>query len=215
MDAVKQLVSPSVLQEIAKAAFTITGEKFVQSLDREAVNNPKKYHHIYEWGRLGSPDGRLFVLERESILSGILEINTSFLQSSVPVPTKAGFDKSISSNDIFRYKASVMEKGAPISYVTSRIQTFLGYDGQAFIAPGTKITILNPGGVATKNAFSDFMVNWYLEHTNSIMDSSGLYEKIALGTAAVLSLDKTGVSEVRRAVASVVDSMGGNLEVIK
>ena len=138
----EELTKPAMLQEIAKAAFTILGERFVQAVDRESVQNPKKFHHVYEWGRLGSPDGRLFILERTGILGGSLSMSTSFLPSNVPVPRKTdAFVKGgriVSNSDIFRYKASVMEKGGPISFVTNKITPFLGAEGEAFVAAGTK-----------------------------------------------------------------------------
>jgi hypothetical protein len=214
VDAVKQLASSSVTQEIAKAAFAVLGERFVKDLDRESIQNPKKFHHVYEWGRLGTPDGRLFVLEREGILNGNLSIRTNFLPSNVPVPTRNTFTRSINTTDIFRYKADVMEKGLPVSFVAQKVLSFMGAEGQAFVAPGTRINIMNPGGIASKNAFSDFMISWYVQHTNAIMDSSGLYERIANETAAIITANGS-ITDVRRQVASIVNSMGGNVEVIQ
>jgi len=214
VDAVKQLASSSVTQEIAKAAFTVLGERFVKDLDRESIQNPKKFHHVYEWGRLGTPDGRLFVLEREGILNGNLSIRTNFLPSNVPVPTRNTFTRSINTTDIFRYKADVMEKGLPVSFVAQKVLSFMGAEGQAFVAPGTRINIMNPGGIASKNAFADFMISWYVQNTNAIMDSSGLYERIANETAAIITANGS-ITDVRRQVASIVNSMGGNVEVIQ
>lgn len=219
VEGIKELTKPTVLQEIAKAAFVILGERFANSVDREAVRNPKKFHHVYEWGRLGSPDGRLFVLEREGILNGNLSIKTNFLPSKVPVPQKSGsFSKggrSVTSKNIFRYKADVMEKGGPVTFVTSKITNFLGEEGDVFVAPGTKITILHPGGIQTQNAFGSFMVNWYVENANLIMDSSGLYERIVGEAAKVLNSKSGGVAEVRSVVSSIVNSFAGGKEVIR
>jgi hypothetical protein len=219
VDGIKELTRPTTLQEIAKAAFTILGERFVQAVDRESVQNPKKFHHVYEWGRLGSPDGRLFILERTGILGGSLSMSTSFLPSNVPVPRKTdAFVKGgriVSNSDIFRYKASVMEKGGPISFVTNKITPFLGAEGEAFVAAGTKITILHPGGVQTQNAFGKFMIDWYVENTDIIMNSSGLYERIVNEASKVLSNNSGGTTQVRSIVASVANSIAGNREVIK
>ena len=79
----EELAKPSVVQEISKAVFTVTGERFVQAVDRFAVQNPKKMHHVYEWGGLGKPNARLFVIERTNILGGVLDINTNFLNSKL------------------------------------------------------------------------------------------------------------------------------------
>lgn len=214
VNSARQLTSSSVMQEIAKVAFTLTGERFVKDLDRESVQNPKRFHHVYEWGRLGTPDGRLFVLERAGILNGNLTINTNFLPSKVPVPSTDSFQRSITAKNIFRYKADVMERGTPVSFVADKVLSFLGSDGQAFVAPGTRITIMNPGGAGTKNAFSEFMIDWYIKNTQLIMESSGLYERIANETATIIN-SNGGITDVKRQVASIVNSMGGNVEVIQ
>jgi hypothetical protein len=220
VSAIEELLSPTVLQEVAKGAFTILGERFVVAVDREAVRNPKKLHHIYEWGKIGNPSGRLFVIERAGILGGTLIINTSFLPSRLPVPvpkelkTPGPTGKFVSSKNIFKYKAEVMEKGFPISFDTKKIITFLGSEGQVFVPPGKTITIMNPGGIQTKNAFRDFMVMWYTEHSNTIMDASGFYEKIAHDTALVVSSAGGNKTAVKSVVAQIVNSIPGNKEVI-
>lgn len=220
IDAAKELVAPTVLQEIAKASFTILGERFVTAVDREAVRNPKKLHHVYEWGKLGSPSGRLFVIRRSGILGGTLVMSTSFTASRAPVPippelqNPGATGKSVTARSIFKNKAEVMEAGNPVSFEAKRIITFLGTEGQVFVKPGTRITIMNPGGMQTKNAFRDFMVSWYTEHSAIIMDASGYYEKVASEAAAVITAGG-GISAVRQAVARITNSIEGNKEVIK
>lgn len=219
VDGIKELTRPTTLQEIAKAAFVILGERFVNAVDREAVQNPKKLHHVYEWGRLGSPDGRLFILERAGILGGNLLITTSFLPSNVPVPRKSDAfvkgGRTISNSDIFRFKAGVMEKGSPVSFVTNKITAFMGAEGEAFVAPGTKITILHPGGIQTQNAFGKFMIDWYVAHTNTIMETSGLYERIVNEASRVLGSNAGSTAQVRAVVANIANSIAANREVIR
>lgn len=214
---VKELTSPSVMQEIAKAAFTITGSQFAQAVDRYSVRNPKRMHHVYEWGQIGNPSARLFVIKREGILGGTLDIDVSFKMSRKPVPIPSELtgmqgNRSVSSKSIFKDKANVMESGRSVKFIAKKVLTFLGDDGQVFVAPGTQITINNPGGVQTKNAFQTFMVEWYIQNAQSVMDSSGFYETIATGAAKAVE-SGAGVLGVRRAVASVTDkiSMGGEV----
>jgi len=219
--AIEELVSPTVLQEIAKGAFTILGERFVFAADREAVRNPKKLQHVYEWGKIGQPSGRLFVIERAGILGGTLIMNTSFLPSKLPVPIPQELQvpgptgKYVSAHNIFKYKADVMEKGLPVSFDVKNIITFLGAQGQVFVNPGKTITIMNPGGIQAKNAFRDFMVDWYTKNSNVIMETSGFYEKIAQDTAIIVSSGEGTRSAVRRAVSLIVNSIPGNKEVIR
>jgi hypothetical protein len=214
-NSVEELVAPTVLQEIAKAAFVITGERFVLDVDKYAAQNPKKMHHVYEWGKIGNPSGRLFVIERLGILNGNLVVGYNFLPSKLPVPIPSEMltpglnGKNVTKQSIFRDKAKVMEEGRAISYTTNKMLAFLGTDGPVFRRPGDKIEILHPGGVAVKNAFADYMIKWYTEHPNLIMSSSGLYETLA-SQAAIAITNGAGVSGVRKIASSLANSIGGD-----
>lgn len=218
VNSVKELTSPSVMQEVAKAAFTITGSQFAQAVDRYSVRNPKKMHHVYEWGQIGNPSARLFVIRREGILSGNLDIDVSFKMSKMPVPIPSALQTSngmrkVTSRNIFKDKANVMESGRSVTFIAKKVLTFLGDDGQVFVAPGTQITINNPGGIQTKNAFQTFMVEWYIQNAQAIMDSSGFYETIAQQAAKAVE-SGAGTLGVRKAVASVSDKITTGREVI-
>lgn len=218
----EELAKPSVMQEISKAVFTVTGERFVQAVDRFAVQNPKKMHHVYEWGGLGKPNARLFVIERTNILSGVLDINTNFLNSKLPVPIPSELQipgstgKFVTSKSIFKYKAQVMEDGRPVSIRANKILTFLGSEGQVFVQPGTIINIKNPGGIGTKNSFFNFMVEWYTQNADSVMDSSGMYERIVNDVSIALTAKPTlGVTGVRKVVKAVTDEYSKGITAIK
>lgn len=209
----EELVRPTVLSEIARATFSLTAERFMIDVDSYAKRNPKKMHHVYEWGGVGNPSKRLFVLERSQILYGNLVISSNFLPSRVPVPInpellqpgKTG--KIVSARNIFRNKAEVMENGTPISFTAKRVLAFTGGSGLAFIAPGTKINILNPGGVQTKNAFAQYLLDWYNSKGVVVMDASGYYERLANDTAIALQSNKSGVAAVREAAKNIADQI--------
>lgn len=218
--AIESLVSDSILQEIAKATFSITGQRFMIAADNYARANPKKMHHVYEWGGVGQLTARLFVLERSAILSNGLNISAKFLPSRLPVPiapilrTPGSTAKSVSRKNVFKNKAEVMEAGERVSFRAQRVLAFAANNGIAFVAPGTQINILHPGGIQTKNAFANFMLGWYTEYANSIMDGSGIYESIASEVALALNKNNAGISQVKQAVAKVADlASGGRLEI--
>lgn len=219
IDAIKELTSPKVIEEIAKAAFVISGEKFMNAVDREAVRNPQAFHHVYEWGRLGSPDGRLFYLERKRILNGNLEIESNFLPSRVPVPRdSARFSKgpsTLSSKNIFRFKAKVMEEGRQVSFITSKVTPLSGTEDGGFVAPGTRINILNPGGIATKNAFAQFMVDWYVANLNEVVYQSGILERIESEVARVVERKSVSKTDIRNIVATISNSISGGKDEIR
>jgi hypothetical protein len=221
VEAIGQMTKSSFLDEVAKAAFTIITERFVLAADRYAVRNPKAMHHVYEWKSLGNPNARLFVLDRTSIVNGNLVITSRFTQSRVPVPIdpellipgKTG--KYVNSRNVFRNKAQVMEDGQQITYEAQRMLAFKSIGGLHFIRPGTIVNIKNPGGVATKNAFSTFMLDWYNSNAQSIMDASGLYEKIVNDTSLLLSRNGTGMEDVQKLVTEIANTVSAGKVQIK
>jgi hypothetical protein len=211
----------SVLNSISKAVFSITSERFVLAVDGYARANPKKMHHVYEWGMIGSEQGRLFVLERSLIAGGSLVINSNFLKSKMPVPVNeellmpGATGKFVTRRSIFADKATVMEKGDPVSFTAERILAFVGETGLVFIRPGTTVNILNPGGMGTKNAFAEYMLQWYTDNGSSIMDSSGIYSKISSDVARALSVKGAGPKQVALAVENAIASSGLDKEIIQ
>lgn len=220
LNNIKQITKPAVVDEISKAVFTITAEKFVLAVDKYARANPKKMHHVYEWGQLGQVEGRLFVLVRSSILEGTVVIDSEFLPSKLPVPVNpellipGATGKIVTRRSIFKYKADVMEKGDPVSFTAERVLSFVGSDGLVFIKPGTTINILNPGGVGTKHAFADFFISWYTDFAGQVIDASGLYERLSEDITIALNGNRVNINTVKNAVISSIDSMDLDQEVV-
>jgi hypothetical protein len=221
VNALKKIASPEVLEEISKAVFAITGPKFVSAVDSYSRRNPKSMHHVYEWGRIGDKNARLFVIERVSVLGGSLVINSNFIPSRTPVPInpemlRAGkTGKSVTSKNIFRDKASIMESGRMVSYRAKKVLAFMGTDGMVFIAPGTQVNIASPGGKGVKSSFGKFMLDWYTKNGNVVMNSSGFYERMVDDISKVLSVKGAGSGEVKQTIARLVDIIDVNRGVIK
>jgi hypothetical protein len=218
---IKELTSTSVLNEVGKAAFVILGERFMLAADRYAVANPKSMHHVYEWNKIGNPKARLFILERSKVMSGTILVNSTFLPSKSFVPIKSSnligpSTRSFSlSRHVFRNKAVVMEEGKSVRFKAQKTLSFFANDDQVFVAPGTVINIMNPGGVGVKHSFSRFLTDWYTKNAHSVIDSSGLYSKIVNEAASALNKKNAGVAEVKLAARKVSNSIGGEASVIK
>jgi hypothetical protein len=211
--AIKELTKPKVLEQISKAIFSITGERFMIDVDNYARINPKKMHHVYEWGKVGLSNARLFELKREVILNGSLIVSTNFLPSKMPVPISPELlipgrtGKTVSRRSIFANKATVMEAGTPVSFTAKRMLAFMGNNGIAFISPGTQINILHPGGLQTKNSFATYMLEWYTKNGNTVMDASGFYERMANDVAVVLNSNKAGITQIQAAITNLANQI--------
>ena len=221
MNNIKEITKPSVVTQLSKAIFTITGEDFVAATDRYARANPKKMHHVYEWGKIGDPSGRLFVLKRSHILNGNLMINANFLPSKMPVPINPELlvpgptNKVVTSKSIFADKANVMEEGHSINYTAKKILAFVGNSGIVFIRPGKQINILHPGGTGVRGAFAQFMSEWYMQNGYASIENSGFYEKISKDVSIALNKKNANINTVRKAVTDTIIGLGLDQEIIK
>ena len=221
VEAIGYMKDPYFLDAVCRAAFVIVSKRFVVAIDKFSAMNPKAMHHVYEWNMIGRPNGRLFVLNRTKLMSGTSLIEASFLPSKVPTPIdpelllpgKSG--KFVNSKNIFKNKAEVMESGTAIDYTAQKFQPFVTLEGMKFIRPGQRVYIQHPGGKYVKKSFETFMTAWYAKNSQAIMDSSGLYEKIANEASVILSKTNTGINDIKYMVDNIVHSITLGSEVIK
>ena len=217
---IQELQSKAVLEELANAVFTLTGKAFKKAMDLEAKANPKKYHHIYEWNKVGNSMSRLFFLYKQSSADGKLIIRPGFKQSKTKVPVdpvllapgKTG--KVVAARHVFRDKASIMEAGKPIIYRTSKATPIPSGGKLNFVAAGTVIRNYNPGGKEVKGSFEKFYNAWFNTKVNSIISSSGIAEKIDQLTAATLNHKKAGPAQVRTAIINLLRQYSKGQEVL-
>jgi hypothetical protein len=149
--------------KLAKKLGDLSIEVFYDYLDGLARNHPGMLHHVYEWGQVGDPFGRLYELRMMVGKRGV-SVTADFLESDVPSP---------SSNEPFYDKANIMEEGIPVVVTEKDAQVlFFEIDGEEFFRHGP-IYIANPGGSATRGsfvkAFNDFYQNYFNKiYLNSI-----------------------------------------------
>jgi hypothetical protein len=216
----KELSSKAVLEELASAVFTMSGKAFIKAMNLEAKSSPKKYHHIYEWKQVGSNTARLFFIYKQSSAGGKLIIKPGFIQSKTKVPvapellTPGRTGKSVASRHVFRDKASIMEKGTPVIFRTSK-PTPMPDGGQIkFVAANTVIRNYNPGGKEVKGSFEKYFNYWFQTKVNSVVNSSGILGAIDSELAKVLNKKKAGPAEVRSAIINLLKQYSQGQDVI-
>lgn len=136
-------------------------------IDAEARSNPQSLHHVYEWYRTGSPQARLFDIH-QSVNRGGISFMASFSQSQ---------SLSNNSNEPFYDKATIMEKGQPIT-ITPKNGVALTFDinGEQIFTK-KPVVIDHPGGSEVKGAFKDIIDEFFSSYfSQSFLRSSGLYE---------------------------------------
>lgn len=219
--ALNSIINQSNIEQISRAAYVILKNRFLPAVDTHSRLNPKKMHHIYEWGKTGHKESRLFVLEKVAFVNNSLVVSSRFLPSKTFVPIPRELQRSgktgkvVRARHIFRNKADMMENGKPVRLESRKMMAFLGRNGIQFIQPNTTINILNPGGKQVTHSFEKFMFEWYSRNAQSIMDSSNLYPKIVDETIKVLDTKNSGITDVQLAIKRVVDSFVGGMEAIQ
>ena len=134
----------------SKTLFAQINKDFGEYIDAKARTSPKSFHHIYEWGQVGSKEARLFKLNKLSQDGLSFKLNYELLDSKSFVPSE-----NSNHRHVFIKKAFIMEQGKPV-VIRPRKSERLVFDVNGytvFMPKGQSVTINKPGGVATKNSF--------------------------------------------------------------
>lgn len=133
--------------------FNQIDKDFGEYIDSLARSKPKSLHHVYEWGKVGMNEGRLFKLSTTGSSALSFGIKYSFKISKAPVPSK---NKKQRRRYVFKNKARIMENGIPvvISPVSAERLVFEMNGDTVFMPKGASVTVKSPGGRASTNQFS-------------------------------------------------------------
>lgn len=163
---------------MTEAAAHMLETAFWNHLDAHANHHQERFHHIYEWGMIGLPEGRLVqttVVNR----SGQTEIDTAFEQSQTTVPAyeytlEDGTQYSQTPEQhVFKLKAEIMEFGIPVTVKPQpgKKLMFENSDGH-LIFTNKEVNISNPGGTATKGAFqTEWEMYWQTRAQKVLQDA--------------------------------------------
>ncbi len=138
----------------------IIKEQFYEYVDSVARLEPDRFHHVYEWGQVGTDAGRLFRIEAFSGQQSIRFV-TDFLQSTSTSPT---------ATEPFVEKASVMEEGSLITLTPKDggVLAFQTEEGDTVFTPN-EIRIEDPGGPGVRGAFAAVTKEFFENYLNSTL----------------------------------------------
>ena len=123
---------------------------FGDYVDAKSRTSPKSFHHVYEWGRIGEDEARLFKLKKLPADGLSLKVNYELTDSKSFVPAE-----NSNNRHVFVKKASVMEEGKTV-VIAPRFSERLVFDIDGytvFMPKGESVTVRKPGGAAVKNSF--------------------------------------------------------------
>lgn len=180
--AIQSAASKEAAQRFTRNVYAGLKAGFYARTDARARANPTRFHHLYEWGRTGEGDARLFKLISRNIGTEAFEISYDFVESKVPVPN---------SGHIFAQKAAIMESGTQvtISPTDSPVLSF-EVDGER-IYTANDVVVPRPGGEAVKNALrEEFMIYF----RPSVLAKNPAYqESVNMEKERIMRLLKRGV----------------------
>ena len=144
-------------------------EAFGMYVDARARARPKSFHHVYEWGMVGQPSGRLFQVTGQNHGSASFSLGYKLLPSSVPVSALPGGDH------VFRMKAEIMENQVTVVIrpINARMLVF-DVDGRTIFTPGP-VTVTTPGGRAVANSMRDAFSGYF---NPAAINSNPVYQNV-------------------------------------
>lgn len=189
----EMLSSPEASTKLVKNVSKELTLQFGEYIDAQAESQHLQLHHVYEWGLVGKPGGRLFKLNIQPTISGA-KIGFVFTPSKKLVPydprlggagnKEAAIRKERSSGKknirmatntyIFKEKAYVMEIGNPVTIRPRKAKKLIFYgknkDGIIF---SSGVVVKHPGGPGVKGSFTERFVAFMNTRGRSIIVQEG------------------------------------------
>jgi hypothetical protein len=159
---------------VLKYTHAIMSEEFTQHMAMIAPAQAARFHHVYEWGMVGNPVGKLW--SDKLVGNGNNRIATfQWRASKKVVPVREDFQEvGVKAIHVFVWKAPIMESGASVTITPKRgkfLVYFTGPTDPEYKYPGpndedaqviTENPIrVNPGSEMTTGAFTKEYVSWW------------------------------------------------------
>ena len=157
-------------------------EAFGMYVDAKARSRPKSFHHVYEWGMVGQPGGRLFKVRGQHHGTAAFTLSYDLLESSSPVP---------GGDHVFRMKAEIMENQVTVVIrpVNARMLVF-DVAGRTIFTPGP-VTVTTPGGRAVANSMGDAFSGYF---NSAAINKNPVYQNV------INNASKTIIDRLRKSV---------------
>lgn len=134
-------------------------------VDANARVNPQMLHHMYEWGRTGSPESRLFDIDYTISNLG-LSFKSTFRQST---SVKSG------STTPFYDKARIMEEGIPVTITPKKADVLAFEDNGDMVFTKGPVDVENPGGDFVQGSFEKTFDTFFTKYfTQAFLSKSGV-----------------------------------------
>lgn len=201
------LKSDRHVSSLIKAAHEVTAGEFVAHMSSEALRETGKYDHMYEWGQVADPNGKLW----RHVLRGNGANRSAFFEfkaSKKTVPVDPALQAvRVKKIHVFVWKAMVLENGLPVK-ISPKLAKYLVFlakkrtanassNGRGFSKNGIiyfkgTISIARAGNERINGAFTSEWTRWW---------ASGQPETIIRNT-----LTKPAIEAIKKTMAEKISS---------
>lgn len=182
------------INELITASHRIMADAFVVHMSQVAFNSPEDFKHMYEWGRVGDPNAKLWRhLLRGTGAARVATFDFKASKKAVPVtPEKAAV--GVQKNHVFVWKAPVLELGLPVR-ISPKIATTLVMDypkrtGQ-LVYTKRSIYIPRQGAQQVWGSFTNEFMRWFTSGTPTALIKTELEPKVHAGIKQAMNIGIT------------------------
>lgn len=170
------LKSDRHVSSLIKAAHEVAAGEFVMHMSDVAMRDSGKYDHMYEWGQVADPNGKLW----RHVLRGNGANRSAFFEfkaskKTVPVDPKLQ-TVGVKRIHVFVWKAMVLENGLPVKIspklakylvfvaknrTASAVSTGNGFSRNGIIYFRGTISIARAGNTRINGAFTSEWTQWW------------------------------------------------------
>jgi hypothetical protein len=155
---------------IEEQGLILIAKYFEAYVDNLARINHSRFHHLYEPGKSGNKNSRLFQASISSKTKPTLTYN--FTPSMIPGD----------SGYVFENRAFVMENGIPLN-IKAKDSEYLRFEYEGEFYSKKQVYVANPGGTEVQDSFSETFNTFMTSMGDDALRELGFFQKIERGIA--------------------------------
>lgn len=171
IESVSKKIDSAPFKRSAFRALTAAAAiRFNMWLDAQAEVDPDELWHVYEWGKIAEPSGRLFKMVFENSGNFSARSHWRFTESTAPVPHDLRIGGNQSTH-YFTWKAYAFEYGLTMTVARKNASRLVWWDGSLQSTTGVTHPVAAGGDLA-----GNFTERWENFWGNQTLVSSVIYE---------------------------------------
>jgi hypothetical protein len=199
------------INDLITATHKILTSKFIMHMSDVAFNSPEEFKHMYEWGRVGDPNARLWKhILRGAGAARVATFDFKASKKTVPLtPEKQAV--GVRNNHIFVWKAPILELGLPVRISPKIANTLvMDYPKRTGQLVYTKRTIYIPrqGAEQAWGAFTNEFMRWFASGTPTQIVKTEIEPRVQAGVKEAMRIGIAQMKGKVRAKTMTITPLG-------